>query len=406
MKTRQLLVSCALVSSLALATAACDSGNAKTEGEKAKTPTSAAGKATATSTASKKATATSSKDAEKPASGDTVTIKDHWDRSVEVKKNPDKVVVMEWEGLVAKTMKLLDVDDRLVGVDSSTKKQPFRKAIIPGITKAKDVGSAWSGVNYETVASLKPDVVFLEAWVASDENKKMHEDVVKKIEDLDIPVIVMLSPSNFDSPNLKTAWEHVDFVGELFDKKDKTDKIVARMEKEVADVTKRVAKHEGDKPEAVIFASTKYVMGKKSIQNYLLEDVLKAKNKIGKGTFVEVSEEKLLSYDIPNLIVIGHEGYISEKDIYGGKKAGINWSKVSSMPAIKNKKIATLGYDEWRATLETPIALKKMGKLLYPKQFEDVDLTKDEVDYYKDIYGLSEADAKKAIEDQKFRSGL
>lgn len=404
MKTRHLLVSCLLASSLALSTAACDSSGTKTTSSTAdKTATSAKGEATESSTSSAKATSSKTKDS---AAAGTVTIKDHWDRSVEVKKNPDKVVVMEWEGLVAKTMKLLDVDDRLVGVDSSTKKQPFRKAIIPGIKDAKDVGSAWSGVNYETVASLKPDVVFLEAWVASDENKKMHEDVVKKIEDLGIPVIVMLSPSNFDSPNLKTAWEHVDYVGQLFDKKDETDKIVARMEKEVEDVTKRVEKHSGDAPEAVIFASTSYVMGKKSIQNYLLEDVLKAKNKIGKGTFVEVSEEKLLSYDIPNLIVIGHEGYISEQDVYGGKKAGINWGKVSSMPAIKDKKITTLGYDEWRATLETPIALKKMGKLLYPDEFKDVDVKKDEIDYYKDIYGLSEADAKKAIEDQKFRSGL
>lgn len=366
MKIRQRLIRFAVVSSLALATVVCGSSKA----------------------------------------AEMVTIKDHWNRSVEVKKNPDRVVVMEWEGLVVKTMKLLNVDDRLVGVDSSTKKQPFRKAIIPSLAKAKDVGSAWSGVNYETVALLNPDVVFLEAWVASDENKKMHEDVVQKIESLGIPVIVMLSPSNFDSPNLKTAWEHVDFVGELFDQKNKTDKIVARMKKEVADVTERVAKYQGDKPEAVIFASATYVMGKKSIQNYLLEDILKAKNKIGKGTFVEISEEKLLSYDIPNLIVIGHEGYISEKDVYDGNTAGINWGKVASMPAIKNKKITTLGYDEWRATLETPIALKKMGKLLYPEQFKDIDLAKDEIEYYKDIFGLSEADAKKAIEDQKFRGGL
>ena len=65
-----------------------------------------------------------------------------------------------------------------------------------------------------------------------------------------------------------------------------------------------------------------------------------------------------------------------------------------------------VGYDEWRATIETPIALLKIAKLAYPEKFADVDVAAEEVAFYRDVYGMDEQRAREAIEAQKYAGDL
>ncbi len=332
-----------------------------------------------------------------------VTIRDHWDRTVQVPADPQRVVVLEWEGLITKSMKIFGVENTLVGVDIATKKMGHRAAVIPSIDKAVELGSPWSGVNYEQLAGLKPDVVFLEAWVASQENRAMHQEVIDKIESLGLPVVVLISPSNFEQPNIKTAWEHITITGEVFGKQAEATRLVERLNAGLEKVTSRTK----DIPDAqrttvAYFATINNVMGTKSIQSYLLTDVVGARNPAGPGTFVTISEEKLLALDPDAMVLAGHEGYLDPSLVYGGKHAGLNWANLTEMRAIKTKRLVALGYDEWRATIETPIALLKIAKLAYPDRFADVDIAAEETAFYRDVYGLDEQQAKAAIEAQKY----
>ncbi len=341
------------------------------------------------------------------ASAAPVTITDHWERTVAVPANPRRVVVLEWEGLITKSMKIFGVDDTLVGVDSATKKMGHRAAVIPSIAKAVELGSPWSGVNYEQLAGLKPDVVFLEAWVASEENRAMHQEVIDKIESLGVPVVVLISPSNFDKPNIKTAWEHITITGQVFGKQAEATKLVERLNTGLDKVTSRTKDiPDAERTKVAYFATITNVMGTKSIQSYLLTDVVGARNVAGAGTFVTISEEKLLALDPDAMVVAGHEGYLDPSLIYAGKYAGLNWSNLTEMRAIKTKRLVALGYDEWRATIETPIALLKIAKLAYPDRFADVDIATEEVAFYRDVYGLDEPQAKAAIEAQKYVGDL
>lgn len=333
----------------------------------------------------------------------TAKITDHWQRTIEVPRNPQRVVVMEWEGLVTKSMKIFGVESALVGVDTATKKMGFREKLIPSIATAIDIGSAWSGVNYEQLAGLDPDVVFLEAWVASDENRAMHQEVIDKIESLGIPVIVLISPSNFDQPNISTAWEHITIAGEVFGKQDEAARLVARLEQGLNIVRERTEGIPDDQRTPMVFFSTvNYVMGSKSIQAYLLTEVVGAKNIAGPGTFVTISEEQLLALDPEAMVIAGHEGYLDPDLVYAGKHAGLNWANLTEMQAIKTKRLTSLGYDEWRATVETPIALLKIAKLAYPDRFADIDVEAEEIAFYREVYGFDEAQAKTAIEAQKY----
>jgi iron complex transport system substrate-binding protein len=310
---------------------------------------------------------------------------------------------MEWEGLVTKSMRILGVDSALVGVDTATKKMGYREELIPPIGDAVDLGSPWSGVNYEQLVGLDPDVVFLEAWVASEENRTMHQDVIDRIEDLGVPVVVLISPSNFDDPDIETAWQHITITGEVFGKQEEAADLVARLDEGLAVITDRTADiPEAERTDVAYFSTINYVMGEKSIQDYLLTEIVGANNVAGEGTFITISEEQMLALDPDAMVIAGHEGYLDTSVVYEGGNAGLNWGALQEMRAIQEERLVALGYDEWRATVETPIALLKIAKVVYPDLFEDIDVEQEEIDFYRDVYGMDEAEAQEAIEAQEY----
>jgi len=334
-----------------------------------------------------------------------VQIQDDFDRTVEVPTAPERVAVLEWEGLVTKTLAILDQDDSIVAVDPATKDDPARQVMVEGIADAVDVGSAWSGINYEKLASLDPEVVFLEAWVATDEDRTLHEEAVRTIEDLGIPVVVFLSPSNFDEPSMETAYSIIDTVGTVYGLSTDTDRIVDQLRTGIEEVVARIPA-DAPAPSVAVFATTAYLLGDKSVQSHLFTTLLKARNVAGPGTFVPISEEQLLAKDPDVLVVIGHEGYLSTQEVYDGADVGLDWSKVRDLRAIRDRRVTALGYDEWRATLETPVALMKVAAALYPAAFADVDLATWEKDFYQDVFDLDAEAAEKTIEGQQYRADL
>ena len=336
-----------------------------------------------------------------------ITIEDHWERTVEVPLNPERVVVMEWEGLVTKSMQIFGVADALVGVDTATNRMGYREELIPSIADAIELGSPWSGVNYEQLVGLNPDVVFLEAWVASEENRSMHQDVIDRIEGLGLPVVVLISPSNFDDPSIETAWEHIAITGEVFGMQQEAADLIARLNDGLSLITERTADiPESERTNVAYFSTINYVMGERSIQDYLLTEIVGANNVAGAGTFITISEEQMLALDPDAIVVAGHEGYLDTSVIYEGRSAGLNWGALQEMRAIQEERLVALGYDEWRATIETPIALLKIAAVVYPDLFADIDVEQEELDFYREVYGMDEAEAREAIAAQQYAGEL
>jgi len=93
------------------------------------------------------------------------------------------------------------------------------------------------------------------------------------------------------------------------------------------------------------------------------------------------------------MVIAGHEGYLDLSLIYEGRHAGLNWANLAEMRAVQSNRLVALGYDEWRATVETPIALLKVAALAYPERFADLDIAAEEVAFYREVYGMDEAEA-------------
>ena len=331
----------------------------------------------------------------------SVKVIDQWDRTVEVAKPVERVVVMEWEGLISKSMRLFGIDERIVGVDDYAAKQTFRRHLVPAIGKATDIGSAWSGINYEQLAALNPDVVFLESWQDTEENRAMHATEVQRIEDLGIPVVVLVSPSNFPKPNLDNAWEHIRIVGDVFGYKKEAKALVSAIEERVQLVRERTKDiPPEERANAILFATAKYVMGINSVQSYMLSEIINANNLAGRGTFIPISEEQLLKLDPDALIVLGHDGWLDPKLIYAGEQAGLNWGNLKDLRAISDRRVVSLGYEEWRATIENAVGLLKMAAAVYPERFQDIDIDKEELRFYQEVYGMSLKEAKEARQRQ------
>lgn len=344
-----------------------------------------------------------------PENVEYIEVEDMWGRTVKVAKGPETAVIMEWEGLAAKSMKIFGIADKIVGIDDSAKKNPFRNHIVPELQDATDIGSAWSGISLESLASLNPDVIFMELWITNESEKDLHMDAINKIEELGIPVVTFLSPSCFDNPNISTAWEHIRLVGKIFDKEDEAKQLIDSLDANINLIKERTKDLSDDeKVDVAIFATYSSVMGTNSIQSYFLTEIINANNVVDvNGQFIMISEEDLLRYDPEVLIVIGHGGYLDPELIYSGRDAGgINWANVQDLQALQNRRMVSLGYEEWRATVETPVALLKMAKEIYPDLFTDINIEEEEVKMYMNDYGLSEEEAKTATEAQKFTAGM
>lgn len=338
---------------------------------------------------------------EDAADGETIVVVDHWDREVEISGPVERAVVMEWEGLVAKSMQLFGVADRIVGVDDYAADQSFRRYLVPAVGDAVDVGSVWSGINYEQLAALEPDVVFLESWEDTDENREMHSVEVERIEDLGIPVVVFVSPSNFPEPQLATAWQHVTITGQVFGFEEEAASVVTAIEQRIDLVRERTADVPADeRADVVLFATIDSVMGEQSIQSHMLTEVVNADNLVEQGTFVPISEEQLLALDPDVLVLLGHDGYLAIDRVLAGEQAGLNWANLQQLTAIREQRLASLGYEEWRATIETPIGLLKMASAIYPDRFDDIDVAEEELRFYQEVYGFDRDEAEQAVEAQ------
>lgn len=235
----------------------------------------------------------------------------------------------------------------------------------------------------------------------------MHQDVIDRIESLGIPVVVLISPSNFDEPDIRTAWQHITITGEIFGKQAEAAELVEFLDAGLERVTERTADiPEAERTDVAYFATINNVMGEKSIQDYLLTEIVGADNVAGAGTFVTISEEQLLALDPDAMVLAGHEGYLDPAHVYAGRNAGLDWGALGEMRAIEDGRLVALGYDEWRATVETPIALLKIAKLAYPDRFADIDVEQEEIDFYREVYGMDEAAAREAIEAQQYLGEL
>jgi len=342
-----------------------------------------------------------------PSSGEKeeyITVKDMWGRDVKIRRDVNKVVLLDFTGTYLKIMRIWGIDDKVVGVDNSQKKNVFLKVVCPRIESIPDVGSTSKGLNYEAIMAMKPDVVIIRAFSTNREREQRYGEIVDRLSEMGIPVVVLLHPTSYDKPNVKTVWQEIEILGKIFNREKEAEDLINYLNRYVELIRNRTKDIPEDKrPRVLLYATPDYMLGAQTIQSYFLEDIVHGKNVLESGRWIKTSPEEILRLNPDAIIALGHEGYISPEEIYAGKNIFLNWKLLQNVKAIKERKVGSLGITEWRATVEFPIGLLREAKTLYPEKFTDIDPDKEEVKLYRELYRLDEEGVKEAVKAQRYR---
>ncbi|HIP16822.1 MAG TPA: ABC transporter substrate-binding protein, partial [Methanothermococcus okinawensis] len=309
-----------------------------------------------------------------------MTVKDMWNREVKFKKDINRVVLLDFTGTYLKIMKIWGIDNKIVGVDSSQKKNEFLKVIYPRIENITDVGSTSKGLNYEAIASTKPDIVIIRAFSTDKEREQRYQKIIDRLNEMGIPVVLLLHPTSYNNPNINTMWQEIEIMGKIFNKEKEAKDLIDYLDGYVQLIRNRTENIPEDKrPKVLLYATPDYMLGAQTIQSYFLEDIVHGKNILESGRWMKTSPEDILKLNPDALIVLGHQGYISPEEIYSGKNICLDWGLLQNVKAIKDRRVGSLGITEWRATIEFPIGLLREAKTLYPDRFADIDPDEEEI---------------------------
>lgn len=273
-----------------------------------------------------------------------MTVKDALGNKVEIKEAPKKIV-----SLVPSNTEILfalGLEDEIVGVSDN---DDYPKAA----TKKEKVGGM--EFNVEKVLSLKPDIVF-----AHESNAKSVEAGLQQIRDAGITVFVVKNATNFEE-----TYNTMKQIGQITDKEQKADQIIADMKAKVKEVQDKVANvkqrtafvETSDEPEI-------YTAGKDTFMQEIF-DLINIKNVVDdQSGWFKIDSEQIVKRNPDTIIVM--EDYVPNIVEKVKKRQGFD-----SITAVKNDAVVKVNQDlTARTGPRLADGLEEVAKAVYPEAFK------------------------------------
>jgi iron complex transport system substrate-binding protein len=270
-----------------------------------------------------------------------VTIKDSYDRSITIDKEPERVISVS--PVITEIIFALDKGDKLVGRTDYCD-YPSEAS------KVQSIGSL-TDPNIEQMVALKPDIVIASAH--------FKEEVLKKLESLNIKVVVLYGPEEFEG-----AYSTITNIAKVLNADSKGTEVVDKMKAKVADITAKVASVK-EKPSAY------YVVGYGQGGDFTAGSdtfISKMINMSGATNAAEdvkgwnYSIEKLVQKD-PNIIIC--------PNTFKGDNGLINSPGYKDLTAVKQNKVVYI--DENLINRQGPRladGLEALTKAIHPEIFK------------------------------------
>ncbi|MFT5872071.1 MAG: iron complex transport system substrate-binding protein [Clostridium sp.] len=267
-------------------------------------------------------------------------VVDSYNRTVTIDKEPKRIISISptiTEGIYA-----LGKDSSLVG----------RSDYDDYPTEASKIASVGSLLqpSIEKIVELKPDVV-----IAS---MLFSKDVIKKLEALNIKVIVLYGEENFTG-----VYNTMTKLGQVINASEKAQTIIADMKKKVADITNKVAN--AKKPTVYYVAgfgkSGDFTAGKDTFIGNMIE-MAGGKNVAEDAIGWKYSVEKLVEKN-PDILICSK--------LYDSKKGIEATNGYKDLKAVKSGKL--LEVDENIIVRQGPRladGLEAIAKLIHPELFK------------------------------------
>ena len=351
------------------------------------------------------------------------TITDMRGRTVEIPATIDRVVCID-DGFVEGIMYRFGMQDRVVGLGGEWIKDynytfetteggtyEYKNGMNPVRYLAPDLAdlpvlvTSGTAINYETLASLDPDVVFLRAgaWAFSAGSDENLEKTIQTIDSLGIPLVILVGPPYQERPTVDNVGYEIRLVSEVFARQEDADALASYLEgeipvirertKDIPDSLKPRMMQFGLSPRARQGGGAGMAWGGDTIESYFIEEIANAKNAYeGTGAFVVISTEQVLALDPDVIVLPTAQGYHPASELYTAPY----YQNLQELTAVKNHRVYALPYTpyNWAKRLEYPIEAMVIAKAAYPERFADINVGEWTLDFYQQVYGVDEATAK------------
>ncbi|MEU2896028.1 ABC transporter substrate-binding protein [Streptomyces sp. NPDC001273] len=302
-------------------------------------------------------------------SGYPVTL-DNCGQSQTFEKAPSRVVVMNGASVAeVSTLLALGLQDKIVanqqsyGMSEVAGRAAAIKALPTGDIKLNEAYD----IPREAMLGLRPDLVLSVTTYGFDQkNGFATREQLKQVG-----ANSYVSPQGCDDdPSKMTvadSYKLLRDMGQIFNVRDKAEKLIAASEKNIAAVSARVT---GEKKPKVMVLFSNMSMGSNDfssvLANGIVNDILakagasNAFSDTTKATFADLSKEKVAATDVDAVVVISYND--PNPAAYAEKLL----KEFPQWPAAKNNTYVTLS-DSMYLGPSNDLAVEKIAKLLHPE---------------------------------------
>jgi len=348
-------------------------------------------------------------------------ITDMRGEEVAVPQNINRVVTIS-DGFVASVMFFLGEEKKIVGLGSRCVQNNFSydytsaegntlrykngmnpiRFLHPELKELPLIAASNLALNYETLASLRPDVVILRAGSCTfggleDENT---QKTIRTMDAIGIPLIVLKGPPCYDQPTLSFITEEIQLVGKLFHKEEETRQLASFLEEQALEIqerTKNIPEEEkkrmlllGLSPRIRASGGAGNTKGNDTIESFFIESFANAENVYegigGRAGYVVLSAEQIYALDPDIVLLPTSSGYHPASELY----LAPYFKNLQALRAVKEREVYALPWTPCNCAkrLEYPIEMMIMAKAANPDHFQDIKVHKWVLDFYQQAYGI------------------
>lgn len=303
--------------------------------------------------------------------GGTRTITDMAGRQVVIEGPVNRVITTFKPASIC--MFSLGLAHKLVGVDNSSRKDRLHLALLPEIAHMTGVGTKTMGISFESVVSLRPDLVILFA-------QKDGLTAAERLAVLNIPSIIIL-PETFD-----TIKQALRIIAEAVGEKQKCDDVENLMDDIMSFTARRLAGLADHERKTGYFASSLGLFST-TTGNMLQNDIF---DRAGirnvsahlTGYFQDISQEQLVKWN-PDIMVLSQHLKKSEAGRLSDRP-------LQTVTAVANRAVyrcpSTIAPWDFPSPLSV-LACLWVARKAYPERFADVDLNTRVDDFHQHLFG-------------------
>ena len=279
----------------------------------------------------------------------------------------------------------MGLQDRLAGIDTHSKHDALTRAVFPGVDALTGVGTKSTGINLESLVSLKPDLVILYS-------QKDALSLAKRLDRMNISSMVIL-PETLDS--IQRAMM---LIAKAAGAPERAEKSIAAMDRVMSLVNTRTQGIPEAEKKRAYFAS-KINFFSTAAGNMLQDTMLSKAGMINvshglTGYFQNISPEQFMAWD-PDIIFLSK-----------GLKSRLG--EIFSNPVMQQVG-AISGNHLYRfpsnlAPWDFPSPLSALGTLwvacrAYPDRFVDIDLMAEIDRFHAELFGRTFTEMGGHLED-------